>query len=327
MSPFPFTLEQLRVLKAIATTGSFTKAAKELSLSQPGISLHVQSLEKKIGFPLLTRSKRKAVLTGRGKVLLEYAKQLLTVSEEAYYAVTSSEIIEGGNLRIGGSQTIGTYLMPRVIGVFRHKFQNVEITLTVHSTRQIAWGVANGLLDLAVVGGEIPTELHKTLEITSFAEDELALILPHSHPLAHLNSIQKEDLYRLDFIALETDSTIRKVIEKTLIQSDIDISRLRIEMELNSIEAIKNAVQAGLGAAFVSASAISKELELGLLYMARIDGIIIKRSLSILRNPKKCDSQACRIFKKQILEMSLSSRKKDFIIGHSFLDMRPDPIL
>ena len=105
--------------------------------------------------------------------------------------------------------------------------------------------------------------LKNILQITSYAEDELALILTNitSH-FSQVKNIQKEDLYRLRFIALDTQSTIRKVIDKILHQHDIDSNRLKIEMELNSIEAIKNAVQSGLGAAFVSVSAIAKELEL-----------------------------------------------------------------
>ena len=84
--------------------------------------------------------------------------------------------------------------MPRLIGIFRHKYPQIAIELQVHSTRKIAWGVANGNIDLAVVGGEVPQELQNDLEITSYAEDELALILPLSHPFSTLEFIQKEDL-------------------------------------------------------------------------------------------------------------------------------------
>ena len=86
--------------------------------------------------------------------------------------------------------------MPRLIGIFKHKYPQITIELQVHSTRKISWGVANGNIDLAVVGGEVPQDLQKNLEITSYAEDELALILPLSHPFSSLASIQKEDLYR-----------------------------------------------------------------------------------------------------------------------------------
>ena len=197
--------------------------------------------------------------------------------------------------------------MPRLIGIFRHKYPQISIELQVHSTRQIARGVANGQIDLAVVGGKVPYDLKPTLDIISYAEDELALILPPSHPFSTLKYIQKEDLYRLKFIALDTKSTIRNVIETTLIDNGIDSRQFKIEMELNSIEAIKNAVQSGLGAAFVSVSAISKELELNIIHWAKIKDITISRTLSILINPKRYYVNSVKIFKDEILEMFLTS--------------------
>jgi len=160
---------------------------------------------------------------------------------------------------------------------------------------------------LAVVGGEVPQELQNILEVIAYAEDELALILPLSHPFSSREFIQKEDLYRLNFIALNTQSTIRNVIENTLKQHGIDSSYLKIEMELNSIEAIKNAVNSGLGAAFVSVSAINKELELGMFHWAKIDGIKIKRTLSVLLNSKRYYSNITQIFKEEILGMLVTS--------------------
>ena len=164
-------------------------------------------------------------------------------------------------------------------------------------------GVANGQIDLAVVGGELPTELNDSLDITSYAEDELALILPRSHPFSSLDYIDKEDLYRLRFIALDSQSTIRNVIENTLMQNGIDSTQFKIEMELNSIEAIKNAVQSGLGASFVSVSAISKELELGMLHWVKIKDVQVKRTLSIIVNSKRYHHPTTKIFKKEILDM------------------------
>jgi DNA-binding transcriptional LysR family regulator len=201
--------------------------------------------------------------------------------------------------------------MPRLIGIFRHNYPQINIELQIHSTRKIAWGVANGQIDIAVVGGEIPKDLQTSIDVTSYAEDELALILPTSHPFSDLEYIQKEDLYRLKFIALDTQSTIRNVIEDTLTQNGIDSSQFKIEMELNSIEGIKNAVQAGLGAAFVSVSAISKELELNILQWVKIKDVTIKRTVSILINPKRYDTNSVKAFKQEILEMFLISTQPD----------------
>tara|TARA_B100000475_G_C14993391_1_gene313239 strand:+ start:218 stop:1168 length:951 start_codon:yes stop_codon:yes gene_type:complete len=315
MSDLPFTLDQLRILNAISNEGSFKKAAEKLYISQPAVSLQVQNLERQLNTPLFYRDKRKARLTETGQLLIKYCERILSLCEETCRALDDLQTLQSGGLIIGASQTTGTYLMPRLIGIFRHKYPQIAIELQVHSTRKISWGIANGNIDLAVVGGEIPEELQKNLEIISYAEDELALILPLSHSFSSKEFIQKEDLYRLNFIALNTQSTIRKVIENTLIQHGIDSNFFKIEMELNSIEAIKNAVHSGLGAAFVSVSAITKELELGMFHWAKIDGIEIKRTLSIVLNSKTYYSNATQIFKDEILSMlaASSSEKKNFV--------------
>ena len=303
MSDLPFTLDQLKILHAISSEGSFKKAAEKLYISQPAVSLQIQNLERQLNTPLFYRDKRKARLTETGQLLIKYCERILSLCDETCRALDELHTLQSGSLIIGASQTTGTYLMPRLIGIFKNKYPQISIELQVHSTRKVSWGVANGNIDLAVVGGEVPQELQKDLRITSYAEDELALILPLSHPFSTLEFIQKEDLYRIRFIALNTQSTIRNVIDNTLIQHGIDSSYLKIEMELNSIEAIKNAVHSGLGAAFVSVSAITKELELGMLHWAKIEGLTMKRTLSILLNSKRYYSNATQIFKEEILEM------------------------
>jgi len=301
MSDLPFTLDQLRILHAISNEGSFKKAAEKLYISQPAVSLQVQNLERQLNTPLFYRDKRKARLTETGQLLIKYCDRILSLCEETCRALDELHTLQSGGLIIGASQTTGTYLMPRLIGVFRHKYPKIDVELQVHSTRKISWDVANGNIDLALVGGEVPKELQTTLDVISYAEDELALILPLSHSFAAKKAIQKEDLYRLNYIALNTKSSIRNVIEKTLLDHGIDINNFKIEMELNSIEAIKNAVNSGLGAAFVSVSAITKELELGMFHWAKIEGITIKRTLSILVNPKRYYSAATQIFKDEVL--------------------------
>nr|WCH56042.1 Rubisco operon transcriptional regulator [Calliblepharis sp.] len=314
MRDLPFTLDQLRILKAIIKEGSFKRAADSLYVSQPAISLQIQNLEKQLSIPLFERSNKQAKLTEAGNLLLRYGNRVLALCEETCRALEDVQNLQGGTLVIGASQTTGTYLMPRLIGLFRQRYPQVNVQLQVHSTRLISWSVANGQIDLAVIGGEVPSELKDVLQITSYAEDELALILPTSHTFSKLSDIQKEDLYHLRFIALDTQSTIRKVIDKVLSQHDIDSSRFKIEMELNSIEAIKNAVQSGLGAAFVSVSAIAKELELGILHWARIKNVTIKRMLSIIVNPNRYKSKAAETFSQEILTLFVTPAQDKMFI-------------
>jgi DNA-binding transcriptional LysR family regulator len=301
MSDIPFTLDQLRILKAIAAEGSFKRAADTLYVSQPAVSLQVQNLEKQLNVPLFDRGGRKAQLTEAGHLLLSYGEKIITLCQETCRAIEDLQNLQGGTLIVGASQTTGTYLLPRMIGLFRQKYPDVSVQLQVHSTRRTSWSVANGQVDLAIIGGEVPSELQETLKIIPYAEDELSLILPVFHPLAKVEMIQREDLYKLKFITLDSQSTIRKVIDKVLTRCDIDTKRLKVEMELNSIEAIKNAVQAGLGVAFVSTTAIEKELQMGVLHSSPIKDVEVRRTLSVIINPNRYRSKAAEAFIQEIL--------------------------
>ena len=315
MSDLPFTLDQLRILKAIATEGSFKRAADSLYVSQPAVSLQVQNLERQLDVPLFDRGGRRAQLTEAGHLLLSYGEKILSLCQETCRAIEDLQNLQGGTLIVGASQTTGTYLLPRMIGMFRQRYPDVSVQLQVHSTRRTAWSVANGQVDLAIIGGEVPADLQETLQILPYAEDELALILPAFHPLAKISTIQREDLYKLQFIALDSQSTIRKVIDQVLSRCDIDTRRLKVEMELNSIEAIKNAVQSGLGASFVSISAIEKELQMGVLHRALIDDVVVKRMLSVIVNPHRYRSKAAEAFSREILPEFASHVWKETAVG------------
>jgi DNA-binding transcriptional LysR family regulator len=301
MSDLPFTLDQLRILKAIAAEGSFKRAADSLYVSQPAVSLQVQNLERQLDVPLFDRGGRRAQLTEAGHLLLNYGDKILTLCQETCRAIEDLQNLQGGTLIVGASQTTGTYLLPRMIGMFRERYPEVSVQLHVHSTRRTAWSVANGQVDLAIIGGEIPAELQESLDILPYAEDELALVVPSTYNVGKEGIIPKEEIYKLKFIALDSQSTIRKVIDQVLTRCDIDPKRLKIEMELNSIEAIKNAVQAGLGAAFVSLSAIEKELQIGVMCKAQIEGLTIQRTLSVIVNPNRYRSKAAVAFCEEIL--------------------------
>jgi DNA-binding transcriptional LysR family regulator len=301
MVDIPFTLDQLRILRAIVQEKSFKKAAESLYISQPAVSFQIQNLEKSLNTALFYRHTRKAQLTDAGKLLYEYSIKILSLCEESYRSIKDLENLKVGSLTIGASQTIGTYLMPNLIGRFREKYPNVSVRLEVHSTRKAAWGVAQGSLDLAITGGEIPNELEKVLDVQAYAWDELVLILPKSHPFAERKCLSQNDLYKLKFLTLEEDSSYRRVLNNILEQNNVDSNKLHIEMELSSIEAIKNAVESGLGAAFVSISAIKKELMLETLAHLKINDLNVKRRLSIIVNKERYRSKAAEMFMKEIL--------------------------
>ena len=292
----PFTLQQLRILKAVATEKSFTKAAEVLYLSQPSLSKQIKTLEKNLDILLINRENNKISLTENGKVFLQYSERILALCEESCRALIDLKNGDRGNLTVGASQTIGTYLMPRVLALFAQNYPQIDLKVQVDSTRLIANSVLNREIDIAVVGGDIPNELKKNLTITDFVEDELSLIISKSHPFAKKKKINKENLYYLNFITLNSNSTIRKFIDNILIQNGIETKQLKIVMQFNSIEGIKTAVSLGLGAAFVSSSAIEKEIELKTIKVLKIENIRITRTLSIITNPESYKSKAFDLF-------------------------------
>ena len=299
----PFTLQQLRILKAVATEKNFTKAAAILYLSQPALSKQIKVLEKNLDTLLINRERNKISLTESGKVLLQYSDRILALCEESCRAIIDLKNGDRGNLTVGASQTIGTYLMPRILALFAQNYPQMDLNVQVNSTRVIAKKIINREIDIAVVGGEISDDLKKNLTIQPFVYDELSLIISKSHPFAKKKKINKEDLYCLDFITLNSNSTIKKFIDNILIQNQIETNQLKTILQLNSIEGIKTAVSLGLGAAFVSSSAIEKEIKLQTIGIIKIENIQIKRKLSIISNPACYKSKTFDFFYAELIRL------------------------
>ena len=301
----PFTLQQLRIIKAIATENSFTRAAEVLFISQPSLSKQVKILENRLGILLINRENNKISLTEGGKLFLQYSERVLSLCEESCRALNDLKNGDRGSLTVGASQTIGTYVMPRILVLFAQQYPQINLNIQVDSTRFIINNVINGDIDIALVGGNIPTKLQKYLKIENFVEDELILIIPSSHPFVTKKSkyIHKDDLYHLDFITLNSNSTTKKFIDNILLQNNIEVKQLNIIMQLNSIEAIKTAVSLGLGVAFVSSSAIEKEIKLKTIKILEIENIKVTRVLSIISNSQSYKSKAFKLFYKELLTL------------------------
>ena len=279
-------------------------------MTQPAVSLQIQNLEKQLEICLFDRGGRKAQLTEAGEILISYCDSILNQCQEACRAIDDLQSLKGGSLVIGASQTTGTYLMPRMIGLFRQKYPDVTVQLQVHSTRRTGWSVANGQIDLAIIGGELPSELNELLDVIPYATDELALVLPINHPLAKLTELTKEDLYRINFVSLDAQSTTRKVLDQLLANSGLDVQRLRIEMELNSLEAIKNAVQSGLGAALLPVVSIEREIAARTLHKPIVIDLEVHRELKLIRHPARYRSRAAEAFLENILPVFASEESQ-----------------
>lgn len=305
---FPFTLQQLRILKAIATKKNFTKAASSLYISQPSLSKQIKILEENLNTILIDRERNNISLTESGKLFLQYSQRILILCEESCRALIDLKKGDRGNLRVGASQTTGTYLMPRILALFAQNYPKINLKIQVNSTRAITANIIKREIDVAIVGGKISKKLKKNLTIEPFINDELSLIIPNSHPFSIKRIIKKEDLYCLDFITLHSTSTIKRFIDNVLIQNKIQTNALGTILQLNSIEGIKTAVSLGLGAAFVSSSSIEKEIKLKQIQILKIESLNIKRQLSIISNPNCFKSKAFQLFYNELVRLKTRSR-------------------
>lgn len=308
LNTLPFTLQQLRILKAIASKKNFTNAASSLYISQPSLSKQIKILEENLDTVLINRERNNISLTESGKVFLQYSERILILCEESCRALVDLKKGDRGNLKVGASQTIGTYLMPRILALFAQNYPQIDLKVQVNSTRTIATSIIKREIDVAIVGGEMSKKLKKRLTIQPFVYDELSLIISKSHPFAIKKVIKKEDLYCLDFITLHSTSTIKKFIDNILIQNKIQTHTLKTILQLNSIEGIKTAVSLGLGAAFVSSSSIEKEIKLKQIKILKIENLNINRQLSIISNPDCSKSKAFQLFYNELIRLKTKSK-------------------
>nr|YP_011004895.1 putative RuBisCO transcriptional regulator [Agarum clathratum]WAM61758.1 putative RuBisCO transcriptional regulator [Agarum clathratum] len=292
MKYFPFSLEQLRIIQAIKNEATIKQAAKKLYLSQPALSLQIQKLEYEIDSPILDRRKKQIYFTFTGELILDYADRILRLCEEADKAVVYLKKLKRISLTIGSNEIVGTYILPKIIDLFCRRYSYTHVKLEIDCTNCISWNIVNGKVDIGIVEEEkIPKELYNSLYSTPYFQEEIILILPKSHELKDVYSITKEDLYNLDFITLKPDFVGRKLMDEVLKKFNIESDKLKIKLELNSIEAIKRGVQAGLGVSFVSILMVKDELYSKRLNSVIINNRIISKRLTLVVNVKINESQ------------------------------------
>lgn len=299
----PFTLQQLRIIKAVATESSFTKAAEILFISQPSLSKQLKILENRLGVQLINRHKNHISLTEAGELLIQYSERILSLCEESCRALNDLKIGQRGILRIGTTQNLATYLIPNVLVLLNQNYPQINIKIQIEPNKLIIKHIINHSIDIAVIEDYFPKFLKKKLKVENLIDEELYLIVSNSHSFKYNKKkiINKVDLYDLNFIVFNNDSTIRKFIDTVLIQNDIKIKELNITMELNSFEAIKTAVSLGLGVAFISSLAVKNEIELKKLDIIQIENIKLSYPIYIITNPEYNHSKAFELFYNNLL--------------------------
>ena len=285
------TLRQLEVLLAVARERSFSRAAKKIHSSQPTLSEHVGELERELGKKLLYRRGREVTLTEAGRVFAEYAGAALAAVDGARQAVAELDGLAHGSLLIGASTTPGIYVMPGVIATFRQRYPGVELTLRIANSQVIEDRVKARELDLGVVGGHAIGPGEECLAAGLL--DELVIIVPPGHAWAKRRDIRPAELAGQPLLVREEGSATRRVTERALQQAGV---RYRVAMELDHTEAIKQAVMAGLGVAFVSTYAVRGEIATGRLRAVRLRGLRVRRHFHVLHHEARRVTASARAF-------------------------------
>ena len=285
------TLRQFEVFLAVAKAGSFRAAAEAMHLSQPALSQHVAEMERELGTRLFDRLGRKVALTEAGRVLEEHAHRLFASLASAREAVADLSGLKRGSLVLGASTTPGIYVLPGMIAAFQGKYPGVALSLRIGNSALIEEQIRGNELDLGVVGGH-PLRLGEEC-VAAGLLDELVLIVPPSHPWARRREIQPSQLEGERLLVREEGSATRQVTERALQRAG---GHIKASMELGHTEAIKQAVIAGLGIAFVSIHAIRGEVSVGRLRAVRLKGLRIQRHFHIIHNEARTLSTSARAF-------------------------------
>jgi len=281
--------KQLKIFSALVESGSFSRVATALNLSQPTISFQINGLEKEIGARLFERSTKRLRLTAEGKLLYEYAKRILALEGKIKEEINSCRGLKKGELGIGASNIPGVYILPELLGGFKKKYPGIKIDLKIMDTQQILAQVLENKVDLGVVGSMTKDP---RLAFERFCKDELVLIASNKSQLAKKGYISIKELKEMPFILREQGSGTREVIRENLVKKDIRLLDLSVEMQLGNNEAVKKAVAAGLGVSFVSEFSIGQELKLGLLKIIPVENFSIHRFFYIVRYSDNLSSAA-----------------------------------
>jgi DNA-binding transcriptional LysR family regulator len=283
-------IRDLEVFLSVAKHLNFTRAGDEIHLSQPSISVRIRKLEEELGIKLFEQLGKRVALTEAGQMLVPYARRVVAALDDARHAVEEFQGLERGTLRIGASTTPGMYLVPKFIATFKLKYPKIETRLEIKDTRQIEGEIIRNEFDFGFVGGHL---VGNEVEVMPWLTDEIVLVAPNGHPLTQKKWARLSDLKGEQFISREQGSATRAAVEDKLRASGLELATV---MEMNNPEAVKKAVQSGLGVAFLSRHAVETELKAQTLAAVMVKDLLLNRELKIVYRKDKHLSRAARAF-------------------------------
>jgi DNA-binding transcriptional LysR family regulator len=298
---------QLHIYRKVIELKSFSKAGEAVHLSQPTVSSHIKDLEAHFGSRLVDRLAREAVPTAAGRLLYQYAVRLLSLKDEMESALAEFQGRVKGTLRIGGSTIPGIHILPQVVGKFNRQHPEVIISLTIKSTEKIIQEVADGSLELGLVGAM--TE-QRQIRQDWVLEDQLRLVVAPSHRWSRRKRVRLHELPREPFILRESGSGTLQSLEENLNAEGLQTASFKVVAKMGSTQAVCQAIKHGVGVSIVSQLAVSDEIKSGTLRALEIEGLNLKRHFYLTRHRHRTLSPLGRAF-------------SDFLIRELGKDARP----
>lgn len=286
-------MRHLQTFVIAAESQSFTRAADVLGLTQAAVSQHVAALEKELRTALFDRGPRSVALTSIGRRVYDQARKILDLVEEIQQQAGQQPSAIGGTIKIACSTVPSEWLLPELLVRFRELYPDVLESVSVSDSAAAIAALESGAAEVGLVG-ELPRAAN--LCAKSVAQDDLTLVVSPAHEFARRKRITPDELCGQPLIVREAGSGSRRCVEQALSTAGLSATDLGISMEVNSNDAIRAAVERGVGIAFLSARAIDREIRDQRLIPIEIRGVRAVRDLYLITDPQRLPTRAVRAF-------------------------------
>ena len=283
------TLRQLELFIAVAETGSFSRGAEVISLTQSTVSQHIAALEEEFNAPLLDRTSKGIFLTAGGEVFLQHARRVIAERDILNQAMAGLHGLEKAALNLGASNIPANYLIPCLLPLLRQRFPGISLNMRIGDSREVLEELKAGQVELAIVGGRLDDDIYSYEPLLT---DQLVMIVGPEHPLKDRLSISLKELTGESFIVREDGSGTYQALQKAFLQAGVDPESFQVIARLGSNEAVRRAVAGGLGCAFVSDLSIQNNLRHGELIKIDVEGLTIERQLWLVKLRERTASPA-----------------------------------
>lgn len=254
----------------VADLKSFSKAADALELTQPTISGHILTLERSLCVRLFDRTTREAQLTKAGRVLYQYASEILTKRREALNALAEFSSGIRGELAVGASTLPGEYILPKLLGEFKKAHPHTAISLTIGDTKGVVTSLFEGHVELGMIGAKI---VHPSLHYELFGEDEVLVVASRSLWGNRAKRVSLDEIVREPWILREEGSGTQMVVERALKKIGRSLKQFHVALRVGSASAVREAVRVGLGLAFLSRRIVEEDLRSKRLFRVEVVGL------------------------------------------------------